>query len=82
MKRKFLVEYHVSGTMTDVIETEESHDELSERIENEVNEDDWEADLDRIDDIDFHVTEMFLIERDGKRSWTTYVRETDKRIEE
>ena len=79
---KYSISYRVSGTAMSTIETDETKEQLENRLVGEINDDDWDIDLDTIDGVDFDVQEMFLVERqDGKRVWTTYVRATDKRIE-
>lgn len=78
---EFLVEYRVMGRMTGLV-TADSHAEAVAKIEEEVNRDDWEADLDEVDDVDFSVNELIPVIRDGKRIKTTYVRAGDERVVE
>ncbi|OAM78195.1 hypothetical protein [Devosia elaeis] len=75
---KFCISYTVRGRAT---ETVEADDEATARaaIEARVEADDFELDLDEIDDVDFTINEMHPVTRDGREVWTTYIRTGDVR---
>lgn len=80
---KYFITYRVSGIALTTIDTEESPEDVNERLCSEVNSDNFDIELDEIHDVDIDIAEAFLVERsDGKRVWTTYVRATDKLIGE
>ncbi|WP_037407120.1 hypothetical protein [Shinella sp. DD12] len=75
---RFHVDYTFHGRASRTIEAS-SKEEAEERIEAEVNSDDFEIDADDIDDVKFTVAEMHPVTRDGRELWTTYVRAGDVR---
>ena len=69
---KFCITYRISGTMTEIIEAADL--KAAERIADSNCEDEgFGTELDEADDIDFDVQQMYHVEKDGKRSWTTWV---------
>lgn len=74
----FAVTYRVRGSASDIVEAE-TLDAAKAIIDARVNAYDFEVDLDSVDDVDFSVSEMHAITRDGKHMWSTYVRPTDIR---
>lgn len=75
---KFHVSYSFHGRTERTIEAE-SKEALEAKIEAEIEREDFEIDADEIDSIDYHVTEMHPVVRDGREVWTTYIRATDVR---
>ncbi|NZD50510.1 hypothetical protein [Rhizobium leguminosarum] len=75
---KFNVDYTFHGRASRTIEAD-SLEDAKAKIDEEVNRDDFEIEPDDIDDIDFRVTEMHPVTRDGRELWTTYVRAGDVR---
>lgn len=79
---KFLIEYRITGRRTDYIEADSK--EHAEEIADAMIEDDTKEehflDLEEADDIDYSISEMFSVIRDGQRISTTYVRATDERV--
>ena len=75
---KFSVSYTVHGRAT---ETVEAVDEATARatIEARIEADDFDIDLDDIDDVDFTINEMHPVTREGREVWTTYIRVGDVR---
>lgn len=75
---KFIVDYTFHGRGTDTIEAD-TLAEAEERIENEVDRDDFEPPVDDFDDINFRVREMHAVTRNGHEIWSTYVMASDTR---
>lgn len=75
---KFYIDYTFSARAS-AIRYADSKEALEAILESEVNDDGFELDPDEIDYIDFRVTEMHPVTRDGKEIWTTYVKQTDRR---
>lgn len=75
---KFAVTYRVHGTAHHVIEAA-SKEDLEEKLAAEAESDDFEIDIDDFDDVDFTISEMHPVTRDGREIWTTYVMKTDVR---
>ena len=76
---KFMVTYNIRGTMTDIIEAETLG--AAEVVADEnCNNENWDPDIDTIDDVDFQVQKMHSVIRDGKRISTTYVRAGDELV--
>jgi hypothetical protein len=75
---KFCISYTIQGQAT---ETVEADDEATARatIEARVEADDFDIDLDDIHDVDFTISEMHPVTRDGCEVWTTYIRTGDVR---
>ena len=78
---EFMVDIRVHGRMTMTI-TADSKAEAEEKLTALVNDDNWEADLDDVDDVNWHVAELIPVTRDGRMIKTTYVRAGDVRITE
>lgn len=76
--RKFMVDYRFHGRASSVVHAE-SLEAAQERIEREVNADDFEIEPDEVDDVDFTVREMHPVTRDGREIWTTSLRNNDVR---
>lgn len=77
---EFWVDMRVHGRMTMTIEAD-SVAEAEEKLTALVNDDNWEADLEDVDDVNWHVSELIPVLREGKRIKTTYVRAGDVRVE-
>jgi hypothetical protein len=75
---RFFVDYTISGRATATIEAD-SMEEARAKVEEEAYAEDFDIDLDAIDDVDFRIQELHPVTRDGKEIWTTYVRDSDKR---
>lgn len=75
---RFVIDYTFRGRAMDIIEAS-SKEEAEAIINAKVNRDDFDIDADEIDDVDFRVTEMHPVTRDGKEVWTTYVKPSDVR---
>lgn len=75
---KFMVDYTFHGRATAIREAA-SKEELDERINNEIESDDFDLDADDFDDVDFTIHEMHPVTRDGKEIWTTYLTQRDRR---
>ena len=75
---KFSISYTVRGRATDIIEAE---DEAAARatIEARLESDDFDIDLDDVDDVDFTIHEMHPVTREGREVWTTHIRTGDVR---
>jgi hypothetical protein len=73
---KFSVQYHIIGTMTEIIEAD-TLEEAKKIAHDKASSDAWDPDPDEIDVDDIYVQEMHRVIRDGKPLWTTYVRATD-----
>ena len=75
---KFLVEYAIRGTYTEMIEADSQ--EAAEAIADaNAENDDWFPDLDEISDVHSHVQKLVRVRRkDGTVSLVTYVRDTDE----
>ncbi|MBA8838144.1 hypothetical protein [Ochrobactrum sp. RH2CCR150] len=75
---RFIINYTFHGRSSKTIEAS-SKEEAEELTWAEVERDDFEIDADEIDDVDFTVSEMHPVTRDGREIWTTYVRDGDQR---
>lgn len=75
---RFFVEYSIRGRASRTIDAE-SLEAATARIEAEVDDDNFDIDLDDIDDLDFDVREMHPVTRGGRELWTTYVQKDDVR---
>lgn len=75
---RFSVNYTFKGRANAIIEAE-SLEDAKAQIEAEIEKDDFDLDADEIDDVDFYVSELHPVTRDGREIWTTYLRETDIR---
>lgn len=75
---KFMVNYTFHGRGCETIEadTAEAAEEL---VEKKTNRDDYEPDADELEIVDFSVSELHPVTRDGKEIWTTYVMSGDVR---
>ncbi len=52
---------------------------LKDIVEKELDDDNFEIDLDSIDDIDYEIREMHPVTRTRREIWTTYIDPTDIR---
>lgn len=75
---KFVVNYTIHGRTSRTVEAE-TLGAARERVASEVERDDFEIDVDDFDDVDFTVSEMHPVTRNGKELWTTYVMPSDTR---
>ncbi|MEL4072256.1 hypothetical protein WKW50_19125 [Ochrobactrum sp. GPK 3] len=75
---RFMVNYTFHGRSSKTIEAS-SKEEAEELTCAEVERDDFELDADEIDDVDFTVSELHPVTRDGREIWTNYVRDSDQR---
>lgn len=75
---KFYVSYRFQATSSETIEAE-SLEEAEAIIEAKAYQDDFDPGTEDIDDLNFEVTAMHPITRDGREIWTTYVRAGDTR---
>jgi len=75
---KFMVNYTFSGRGCGTVEadTQEAAEAL---VEAKINRDDYEPDADELEIVDFSVSELHPVTRDGKEIWTTYVKTSDQR---
>lgn len=76
---EFMVHMSVQGRMTMTIDADNKA-AVEEKLIALVNDDNWEADLEDVDDVNWHIAELIPIVRDGKRLKTTYVRTGDVRV--
>lgn len=75
---KFMVNYTFSGRGCETIEAETA-EAAEELVEKKTNCDDYEPDADELEIVDFSVSELHPVTRDGKEIWTTYIQFGDKR---
>lgn len=73
---KFFVNYTFHASASDLIDAD-SEEEARRIIEARVEDDAFDLDAETIDDVDFTITEMKPITRDGRKIWSGYVRDTD-----
>lgn len=73
---RFSVTYNVRGSMTETFEAG-SLEAAKKMAAETADDEDYEFDLDTIDDVNFSVHELHPVIRDGKKIWTSYVRKTD-----
>lgn len=74
---RFFVSYTISGSASEVIEAV-SKEEAESAIDAKINADDFEIDLERVEDVDFYMQELHPVIRDGKHINVTQVRDTDQ----
>lgn len=75
---RFMVEYSFRARAIETVEAETIED-AEAIIEAKVCRDDFDPEVDELDDIDFTVNQMHPITRDGRELWTTYIRTGDIR---
>lgn len=75
---KFMVNYTFSGRGCETIEAE-TVEAAEELVETKTNRDDYEPDADELEIVDFSVSELHPVTRDGRELWTTYVMKGDVR---
>jgi hypothetical protein len=75
---KFSVRYTFHGRSSTFIEAE-SLDAAKSKIDADIERDDFELDADELDDVDYNISEMHPVTRDGREIWTTNVRDGDIR---
>ncbi|MDH0125450.1 hypothetical protein N7376_15690 [Brucella intermedia GD04153] len=75
---RFIINYTFHGRSSKTIEAS-SKEEAEELTWAEVERDDFEIDADEIDYVDFTVSELHPVTRDGREIWTNYVRDSDRR---
>jgi hypothetical protein len=75
---RFIVNYTFHGRATRDINAA-SLDEAKDMVGREIESDYLDIDADSIDDVDFTISEMHPVTRDGREIWTTYVLKTDVR---
>lgn len=73
---KFMVQYSVSGSFSEVIEAEDE-DAAKALVEAKAYDDEFTADLDEVDDVNFTIQLLHPVIREGQRLLTTHVRATD-----
>jgi hypothetical protein len=78
---RFSVDYTITGRMNEIIEAE-SEDAAREIAQANAENEDWFPDLDSIDDVNFHMSRLHRVQRDGVTLSTTYVRPTDVRLDD
>lgn len=76
---RFFVNYQIQGTATDVIEAA-TKEEAESIVEARVDSDSFEPDLEIIDDVNWRISELHSVIRDGKPLNTTYVLDSDTRV--
>lgn len=79
---RFLVTYRVTGRITDYIEAD-SKEHAEELVLAKASSDEHEEaflDLEEANDIDWDISQMHKVVRDGNVIHTTYVRETDELV--
>lgn len=76
--KKFHVSYRFHARCEDIVEAE-SEEALTDKIEADLCKSDFHLDPDEVDDVDYDITEMHPVTRDGKEIWTTYVQASDVR---
>ncbi len=75
---KFHVSYRFRARCEDIVDAE-SQQALEDQIEAELCKDDFYLEADEVDDVDYTISEMHPVTRDGKEIWTTYIKPTDLR---
>lgn len=78
---EFMIDLRVSGRMSMTMEAA-SEAEVEEKLMALVNDDNWTADLEDVDDVNWHIAELIPVLRDGRTIKTTYIRAGDVRITE
>lgn len=76
---RFFVTYQIHGTATEVIDAE-SLEAANDMIEAKVEDDTFEPDVECIESLDFHLSKLHPVIRDGKHIHTTYPRDTDVHV--
>lgn len=78
---RFLVEYRVSGTITNFIDAETEEEADAKAYAFSGGDDDFSeamGEIDEVTDVDYSVRQMSRVRReDGSIAYTTYVRKTD-----
>ena len=75
---RFLVNFRVSGRASDCIEAD-NLDDAERIIEERVNNDNFDVDLEEVDDVDFTVAQLHPVTRNGREIWTTLILVNDVR---
>ena len=78
---EYFVDVRVQGRMTMLI-TADGKAAAEAQLFDQVNDDNWSPDLEDVDDVNWHISELIPVIREGKRVKTTFVRAGDVRIEE
>lgn len=76
---KFIIEYDVRGKCTDTIEAK-SKEEATKYAVERLKDDENFIDLEELTDVDYSISEMFKVKRNGQVIQTTFIRATDVRI--
>lgn len=73
---RFIVNYNFHGRCSIPIEAS-SLEEAQAQVERELESDNFELDADEIDDVQYYISEMHPVTRDGQKIWTNYLRPDD-----
>ncbi len=80
--KKYFVDFRVSGSFSDTFDAE-SKEEIEVLLDEKLDDDiEYFLDINDVDDVTWHITEMHNVIRDGQKIWTTYVLKTDERCDD
>ena len=75
---KFSVRYTFHGRSSTIVEAE-SLNAAKAKIDSDIERDDFELDADEIDDVDYDISELHPVTREGREIWTSYIHQNDIR---
>lgn len=80
--KKYFVTFTVHGSFSDTIEAS-SKEEVELLLDKKLDDNiEYFLDMSDVDDVTWHISEMYNVIRNGKNIWTTYKLLNDENVEE